>query len=125
MNGRPLRHNVRRHRYEGNHTKELKNDRIATRTEGSALPTQEEELEARRILLAAARTGDRKAKTELLESYGVKIYSEAERKKTKVVPLPTVTKQKAFERSRARSPSLLTTFQQFPEGQQEVLINFQ
>ena len=67
-------------------------------------PTQEEELEARRILLAAARTGDRKAKTELLESYGVKIYSEAERKKTKVVPLPTVAKQKAFERSRAVAP---------------------
>jgi len=67
-------------------------------------PTQEEELEARRILLAAARTGDRKAKIELLESYGVKIYSEAERKKTKVVPLPTVAKQKAFERSRAVAP---------------------
>jgi hypothetical protein len=64
-------------------------------------PTQEEELEARRILLAAARTGDRKAKTELLESYGVKIYSEAERKKTKVVPLPTNAKQKTFERPRA------------------------
>jgi hypothetical protein len=63
-------------------------------------PTQEEELEARRILLAAARTGDRKAKIELLESYGVKIYSEAERKKTKVVPLPTVAKQ----RSKAVAP---------------------
>lgn len=51
--------------------------------------TQEEELEARRILLAGARKGDRKAKTELMESYGVKIYSEAERKRTRVVePLP-------------------------------------
>jgi hypothetical protein len=47
--------------------------------------TQEEELESRRILLAEARKGDRKAKTELMESYGVKIYSQAECKRTKVV----------------------------------------
>jgi hypothetical protein len=55
--------------------------------------TQEEELEARRILLAGARNGDRKAKTELMESYGVKIYSEAERKRTKVVEPPIPSKQ--------------------------------
>lgn len=67
-------------------------------------PTQEEEQEARRILLAAARKGDRKAKTELLESYGVKIYSEAQRNKIKVVPLPTAAKQKPFQRSKAAAP---------------------
>ena len=65
--------------------------------------TQEEELEARRFLLAEARKGDRKAKTELMESYGVKIYSEAERKKTKVAALPTPSKQKTLERARALS----------------------
>jgi hypothetical protein len=68
---------------------------------GPQSPTQEEELEARRILLAGARKGDRKAKSELMKSYGVKIYSEAERKKTKVVALPTPSKEKALERSRS------------------------
>ena len=67
---------------------------------GPNYPTQEEELEARRILLTEARKGDRKAKTELMESYGVKIYSEAERKKTKVAVLPTPSKQKRLERAR-------------------------
>jgi hypothetical protein len=57
--------------------------------------SQEEELEGRRILLAGARKGDRKAKTELMESYGVKIYSEAERKRTKVVERLTPSKQHA------------------------------
>ena len=33
---------------------------------GPHYPTQEEELEARRILLTEARKGDRKAKTELM-----------------------------------------------------------
>lgn len=56
--------------------------------------TQEEELEARRILLAGARKGDRKAKTELMESYGVKIYSEAERKRTTVVQPVLPSKQR-------------------------------
>jgi hypothetical protein len=54
--------------------------------------TQEEELESRRALLAEARKGDRKAKTELMESYGVKIYSQAERKRTKVVEPLTPSK---------------------------------
>jgi len=61
--------------------------------------TQEEELEARRILLADARKGDRKAKIELMESYGVKIYSQAERERTKVVQPVTPPKQ------RTRTPS--------------------
>jgi|SRR5687768_5083704 len=65
--------------------------------------TQEEELEARRILLAGARKGDRKAKTELMESYGVKIYSEAERKRTKVVVPLIPSKQKARQHSRTVS----------------------
>jgi hypothetical protein len=65
--------------------------------------TQEEELEARRILLAGARKGDRKAKTELMESYGVKIYSEAERKRTKVVEPLMPSKQKARQQSRTAS----------------------
>jgi len=54
--------------------------------------TQEEELESRRALLAEARKGDRKAKTELMESYGVKIYSQAERKRTKVAEPLTPSK---------------------------------
>ncbi len=62
--------------------------------------TQEEELEARRILLAGARKGDRKAKIELMESYGVKIYSEAERKKTKVVEAIIPAKQQAHKQSK-------------------------
>jgi hypothetical protein len=63
--------------------------------------TQEEELEARRILLVGARKGDRKAKTELMESYGVKIYSEAERKRTKVVEPVTPSKQHARKQPKA------------------------
>ena len=66
--------------------------------------TQVEELEARRILLTGARKGDRNAKTDLMESYGVKIYSEAERRKTKVAGLPTPSKQKMFKRSKALPP---------------------
>lgn len=62
--------------------------------------TQEEELEARRILLADARKGDRKAKTELMESYGVKIYSQAERKRTKVVQPLTPSKQHTRKQSK-------------------------
>jgi len=67
--------------------------------------TQEEELESRRVLLAEARKGDRKAKTELMESYGVKIYSQAERKRTKVVELLTPSKQYARKQSPSTPPS--------------------
>src|SRR4051794_30317038 len=67
--------------------------------------TQEEEMESRRVLLADARKGDRKAKTELMESYGVKIYSQAERKRTKVVePLPP-SKHHARKQSTSIPPS--------------------
>lgn len=67
--------------------------------------TQEEELESRRVLLAEARKGDRKAKTELMESYGVKIYSQAERKRTKVVEPLTPSKRRAGNRSTSIPPS--------------------
>ncbi len=73
--------------------------------------TQEEELEARRILLAGARKGDRKAKTELMESYGVKIYSEAERKRTKVVEPLTPSKQ-----ARKQAKTLPLAHHGFPAG---------
>jgi len=66
--------------------------------------TQEEELESRRVLLAEARNGDRKAKTELMESYGVKIYSQAERKRTKVVEPLTPSKLHAGKRSTSIPP---------------------
>ena len=66
--------------------------------------TQEEELDARRILLADARKGDRKAKTELMESYGVKIYSQAERKRTKVVEPVTPSKQHTRTQSKTLPP---------------------
>lgn len=66
--------------------------------------TQEEELESRRVLLAEARKGDRKAKTELMESYGVKIYSQAERKRTKVVEPLTPSKQHAHKQSKTLPP---------------------
>jgi hypothetical protein len=67
--------------------------------------TQEEELESRRILLAEARKGDRKAKTELMESYGVKIYSQAECKRTKVVEPLTPSKQQRRKQPEALSPT--------------------
>jgi hypothetical protein len=41
--------------------------------------TQEEEEELRRKLLKRARNGDGKAQAELMTSYGVRVYSEAER----------------------------------------------
>src|SRR5688500_6056841 len=41
--------------------------------------TQEEEEELRRKLLKRARNGDGKAQAELMASYGVRVYSEAER----------------------------------------------
>ena len=41
--------------------------------------TQEEEEELRRKLLKKARNGDGKAQAELMASYGVRVYSEAER----------------------------------------------
>jgi hypothetical protein len=66
--------------------------------------TQEEELDARRILLADARKGDRKAKTELMESYGVKIYSQAERERTKVVQPVTPSKQRTRKQSKTLPP---------------------
>lgn len=67
--------------------------------------TQEEELESRRVLLAEARKGDRKAKTELMESYGVKIYSQAERKRTKVVEPLTPSKHHARKQSTSIPPT--------------------
>jgi hypothetical protein len=66
--------------------------------------TQEEELDARRILLTDARKGDRKAKTELMESYGVKIYSQAERERTKVVQPVTPSKQRTRTQSKTLPP---------------------
>ena len=41
--------------------------------------TQEEEEDLRRKLLKRARNGDGKAQAELMASYGVRVYSEAER----------------------------------------------
>lgn len=67
--------------------------------------TQEGELESRRVLLAEARKGDRKAKTELMESYGVKIYSQAERKRTKVVEPLTPSKHHARKQSKSIPPT--------------------
>ena len=74
--------------------------------------SQEEELEARRILLAGARKGDRKAKTELMESYGVKIYSQAERLRTKVVEPLTPSRQ----RTRKSSTTLPSAQDRLPAG---------
>jgi hypothetical protein len=76
--------------------------------------TQEEELEARRILLADARKGDRKAKTELMESYGVKIYSQAERERTKVVQPVTPSKQRTRTQPKTLPPVVHNGFQRNP-----------
>ena len=46
--------------------------------------SQEAELEDRRDLLRKARLGDRHAQSELMALYGVRLYSETERKKIKV-----------------------------------------
>lgn len=58
------------------------------------IPSQEEELESRRVLMARARKGDRKAQRELMDLYGVRLYSEAERKRTKVVGVLASPKSK-------------------------------
>ena len=76
--------------------------------------TQEEELDARRILLADARKGDRKAKTELMESYGVKIYSQAERQRTKVVQPVTPSKQRIRTQSKTLPTVVHNGFQKNP-----------
>ncbi len=46
--------------------------------------SQEAELEDRRDLLRKARLGDRHAQSQLMALYGVRLYSESERKKTRV-----------------------------------------
>jgi hypothetical protein len=63
--------------------------------------SQEAELEDRRALMLKARTGDRKAQGELMALYGVRLYSETERRKTKVEEPSGTTKLK--NRLRRRS----------------------
>jgi hypothetical protein len=58
---------------------EIKKKRTAAMAQREKWQTQDEEDEERRALLRKARKGDAKAQALLLESYGVRLYTEPEK----------------------------------------------